>query len=179
MSITIFLSVWRCFLVRFWKMSQCSSWSSLKPTARWWFSNTDSSLYIKASSESSKQRKMMTWWKGVQFKLWHYLSMKSEQVLAKWFQEPRPYMSFSLSLPLKRVSFWKKKKKLLVDISIYMFFFIKSYSIFKILFLFFTSVEEFDILGKGIPKQLNPIFISVCNFISSHMLYFRKDWKCH
>lgn len=56
-----------------------------------------------------------------------------------------------------------------------MFFFTKSYSIFKILFLFFTSVEEFDVLGKGIAKQLNPIFISVCNFISSHILYFRKD----
>ena len=56
-----------------------------------------------------------------------------------------------------------------------MFFLVKSYSIFKILFLFFTSVEEFDILGKGIPKQLNPIFISVCNFMSSHILYFGKE----
>lgn len=41
-----------CFLLRFWKMSQLSSCRSLKPTARWWFSSTDESLYIKASSES-------------------------------------------------------------------------------------------------------------------------------
>lgn len=33
-------------------MSQLSSCRSLKPTARWWFSSTDESLYIKASSES-------------------------------------------------------------------------------------------------------------------------------
>lgn len=28
----------------------------------------------------------------------------------------------------------------------------------KPFFLLFTSEEEFDILGKGMPKQLNPIF---------------------
>lgn len=51
-SITSFLRLCLCLFVRFWKMSQFSSWSSLKPTARWWFSKTDSSLYIRASSES-------------------------------------------------------------------------------------------------------------------------------
>lgn len=33
-------------------MSQFSWCRSLKPTARWWFSRTDSSLYMRASSES-------------------------------------------------------------------------------------------------------------------------------
>lgn len=51
---TIFLNDCLCFLVKFWKMSQFSSCSSLKPTAKWWFSSTDESLYIKASSESAK-----------------------------------------------------------------------------------------------------------------------------
>lgn len=53
MSMTIFRSNCLCFFVRFWKMSQFSSCRSLKPTARWWFSNTDESLYISASSESA------------------------------------------------------------------------------------------------------------------------------
>lgn len=44
--------LWRCRLVRFWKMSQFSWCRSLKPTARWWFSRTDSSLYMRANSES-------------------------------------------------------------------------------------------------------------------------------
>ena len=52
MSMTIFLNDCLCFLVKFWKMSQFSSWSNLKPTAKWWFSKTEESLYIKASSES-------------------------------------------------------------------------------------------------------------------------------
>ena len=34
-------------------MSQLGSCSSLKPTARWWFSRTDESLYMRASSESA------------------------------------------------------------------------------------------------------------------------------
>lgn len=51
MSITILRRESLCFLLRFWKMSQFSSCSSLKPTARWWFSKTDASLYISASSE--------------------------------------------------------------------------------------------------------------------------------
>lgn len=54
MSMTIFRRDCRCFLVRFWKRSQLSSCSSLNPTAKWWFSKTDSSLYISASSESGK-----------------------------------------------------------------------------------------------------------------------------
>lgn len=45
-----------CFLLRFWKMSQLSSCRSLKPTARWWFSSTDESLYIRASSESEGKK---------------------------------------------------------------------------------------------------------------------------
>lgn len=48
---TILLSVWCCLVVRFWKILHPSSETSLKATAKWWFSNTDSSLYIKASSE--------------------------------------------------------------------------------------------------------------------------------
>lgn len=56
MSITILRSDCRCFLLRFWKMSQFSSCRSLKPTARWWFSRTDESLYISASSESEGRR---------------------------------------------------------------------------------------------------------------------------
>lgn len=51
-SMTSLRRLWRCRLVRFWKMSQFSWCRSLKPTARWWFSNTDSSLYMRASSES-------------------------------------------------------------------------------------------------------------------------------
>lgn len=38
-------------------MSQFSWCRSLKPTARWWFSRTDSSLYMRASSESESGRK--------------------------------------------------------------------------------------------------------------------------
>lgn len=52
MSMTSFRRLWRCRLLRFWKMSQFSWCRSLKPTARWWFSKTDSSLYMRASSES-------------------------------------------------------------------------------------------------------------------------------
>lgn len=68
-SITSFLRLCLCLLLRFWKMSQLSSWSSLKPTARWWFSNTDSSLYIRASSESERstiQHKglVIIWFRG-------------------------------------------------------------------------------------------------------------------
>ena len=63
MSITIFLRVCFCFLVRFTKISQSGFCSSLKATARWWFSSTDSSLYIRASSEP-KHETMKTWWTG-------------------------------------------------------------------------------------------------------------------
>ena len=56
MSMTSLRRLCLCLLLRFWKMSQFSSWSSLKPTARWWFSSTDSSLYIRASSESAGGR---------------------------------------------------------------------------------------------------------------------------
>ena len=67
MSITIFRNVCRCFLVRLTKISQSLFCRSLNATAkilfvfqrrfdltepaRWWFSSTDSSLYIRASSE--------------------------------------------------------------------------------------------------------------------------------
>lgn len=56
MSITIFRRESFCFLLRFWKMSQFSSCSSLKPTARWWFSSTDESLYISANSEPKRRK---------------------------------------------------------------------------------------------------------------------------
>ena len=51
MSITIFLSVCLCFFVRFTNISQSGFCRSLNATARWWFSSTDSSLYMMASSE--------------------------------------------------------------------------------------------------------------------------------
>lgn len=54
-SMTILRRVCRCFFDRFWKMSQFSPCRSLKPTAKWWFSRTDSSLYMSASSESASQ----------------------------------------------------------------------------------------------------------------------------
>lgn len=54
MSMTILRSDCLCFLVKFWKMSQFSSCRSLKPTARWWFSSTDESLYMRANSESAE-----------------------------------------------------------------------------------------------------------------------------
>ena len=41
----------RILVVSGFKTSHDSSWSSLNATARWWFSSTDSSLYINASSE--------------------------------------------------------------------------------------------------------------------------------
>jgi len=51
MSMTIFLRVCLCFLLMFWNMSHPSFCKSLKATAKWWFSSTDSSLYIRANSE--------------------------------------------------------------------------------------------------------------------------------
>ena len=52
MSMTIFLNVWRCFELRLSSISQSCFWSSsLNATAKWWFSSTDSSLYMSASSE--------------------------------------------------------------------------------------------------------------------------------
>ena len=85
MSITILRSVCLCFLLRFWKMSQLSSCSSLKPTARWWFSSTDSSLYISASSESKPERIQRgtwgwawAWWIQVT-QLWLLLSPNTRQ----------------------------------------------------------------------------------------------------
>lgn len=56
-SITIFLKDCLCFLVRLPKMSQLSSCKSLKATAKWWFSKTDSSLYMSASSEPNEIEK--------------------------------------------------------------------------------------------------------------------------
>ena len=52
MSITIFLRVCLCFLVRLTKISQSGFWRSLNATARWWFSSTDSSLYLPSRSHS-------------------------------------------------------------------------------------------------------------------------------
>ena len=40
-----------CLPVTFARISQSLFWRSLNATARWWFSNTLSSLYISASSE--------------------------------------------------------------------------------------------------------------------------------
>lgn len=53
---------------------------------------------------------------------------------------------------------------------------IKSHSIFKMLFFLFTSDEEFDILGKGIPKQLI-LFLSqfVTSLMSSRMCALEKE----
>ena len=58
MSMTIFRRVFICFDVRWEKMFRSSAWRSLKATAKWWFSSTLSSLYIKARSlprETEKQ----------------------------------------------------------------------------------------------------------------------------
>ena len=55
-SITIFLRVCFCLRVRLTKISHSGVWSSLKATAKWWFSSTDSSLYIRASSEPARLR---------------------------------------------------------------------------------------------------------------------------
>ena len=54
MSMVIFLNVCLCFLLKLTKISHSFVWSNLKATARWWFSNTDSSLYISANSEPEK-----------------------------------------------------------------------------------------------------------------------------
>lgn len=84
-SITILRNVWRCFLQwhrdergerkainhetlarlprllayfwRFWKISHSSFCNNLKATAKWWFSSTDSSLYIIASSEPEEMER--------------------------------------------------------------------------------------------------------------------------
>ncbi|KAJ8880199.1 hypothetical protein PR048_016665 [Dryococelus australis] len=61
-SMTILRSVCRCFLPRFTKMSQPSFCSSLNATARWWFSNTLSSLYMSASSEPATNTGWSTSW---------------------------------------------------------------------------------------------------------------------
>lgn len=46
------LSLWTpTYFWRFWKISHSSFCNNLKATAKWWFSSTDSSLYIIASSE--------------------------------------------------------------------------------------------------------------------------------
>ena len=52
---TIFRSVCRCFLFKLLKMSQSVFCNNLKATARWWFSNTDSSLYMRANSEPKQE----------------------------------------------------------------------------------------------------------------------------
>ena len=51
MSMTMRRTCLRCFVVRFWNMSQPSSCISLKATAKWWLSSTESSLYMTARSE--------------------------------------------------------------------------------------------------------------------------------
>ena len=52
MSMVIRRSRSRDCVVRLVKMSHRGVCSSLKATAKWWFSSTDSSLYINASSDS-------------------------------------------------------------------------------------------------------------------------------
>ena len=52
MLMTFFLILFLELSVKFWKMSQAGDWRSLKATARWWFSRMDSSLYMRARSES-------------------------------------------------------------------------------------------------------------------------------
>lgn len=48
---------WATYFWRFWKISHSSFCNNLKATAKWWFSSTDSSLYIIASSEPAWRRK--------------------------------------------------------------------------------------------------------------------------
>ena len=52
-SMTIRRRSWRDLVGREPNTSQPGSCSSLKATARWWFSSTDSSLYISANSDAS------------------------------------------------------------------------------------------------------------------------------
>ena len=86
MSITIFLRVCFCFLVRFTKISQSGFCSSLKATARWWFSSTDSSLYIRASSEP-KHETMNTWWTGSHYCWpWRWYVRYSLHIARRTFQ---------------------------------------------------------------------------------------------
>jgi hypothetical protein len=55
MSMVIFLRSSRDWFGKLAKILHWLFWSSLNATARWWFSRTDSSLYIRANSESVKQ----------------------------------------------------------------------------------------------------------------------------
>lgn len=88
MSMTIVRSDWRCFLLRFWKMSQFSSCSSLKPTARWWFSSTDASLYIRASSESEKEKRA-SWLNSKWRSLNHWMIYNSATKCPWYFLDSR------------------------------------------------------------------------------------------
>lgn len=51
MPMTMRRSACLCLMGTFCRMSQPVSWSSLNATAKWWFSSTDSSLYISANSD--------------------------------------------------------------------------------------------------------------------------------
>lgn len=55
MSMTSRRSSRRDLAEMFWKMLQSGFWRSLNATARWWFSRTDSSLYMMANSESKQK----------------------------------------------------------------------------------------------------------------------------
>ena len=55
-SMTIRRSSWRDLAGRQPNTSHPGSCSSLKATAKWWFSSTDSSLYINANSDASTHR---------------------------------------------------------------------------------------------------------------------------
>ena len=59
MSIVIFRNVCLCFLFKLTKISRSLLCNSLKATARWWFSKTDSSLYISASSEPENTKDLV------------------------------------------------------------------------------------------------------------------------
>ena len=53
MPMTMRRSACRCLTGTFCSTLQPVSWSSLNATAKWWFSSTDSSLYINANSDSA------------------------------------------------------------------------------------------------------------------------------
>lgn len=82
---TIFLRVCLCFLVRELNMSHSDFWVSLNATAKWWFSSTDSSLYINASSEPCNQ---MRFFVNRNFKYNNILILFLLVLIKYWFVNP-------------------------------------------------------------------------------------------
>ncbi len=78
MSMAILRMVWRCLVVSAWNRSHSDLCMSLNATAKWWFSSTDSSLYISANSEP---------WMGGKRRL-----MRRDVLISKLFKAERSQM---------------------------------------------------------------------------------------